>query len=62
MNVVMTGTGQYVEIQGTGEGRPFTRSEHEALLGLAENGIDTLIAYQKDVLGNFLDWRVGRTQ
>ncbi len=60
MNVVMTGAGQYVEIQGTGEGRPFTRAEHEALLSLAENGIDKLISYQKDTLGNHLCWRVGR--
>ncbi len=60
MNVVMTGAGHFVEIQGTGEGRPFTRSEHDTMLALAESGIDALISYQKDVLGNFLDWRVGR--
>ena len=62
MNVVMTGTGQFVEVQGTGEGRPFTRAEHDAMLSLAESGIDKLISYQKDVLGNFLDWRVGRVR
>ena len=60
MNVVMTGAGQFVEVQGTGEGRPFTRAEHDAMLTLAESGIAKLISYQKDVLGNFLDWRVGR--
>ena len=60
MNVVMTGAGHFVEIQGTGEGRPFTRSEHDTMLALAESGIDALISYQKDVLGNFLVWRVGR--
>ena len=60
MNIVMTGTGHFVEVQGTGEGRPFTRAEHDAMLSLAESGIDKLISYQKDVLGNFLDWRVGR--
>ena len=61
MNIVMTGSGQFVEVQGTGEGRPFTRAEHDMMLSLAENGIDKLISYQKDVLGNFLDWRVGRS-
>ena len=60
MNVVMTGAGHFVEIQGTGEGRPFTRSEHDTMLALAESGIDALISYQKDVLGNNLVWRVGR--
>ncbi len=60
MNVVMTGSGQFVEIQGTGEGRPFTRKEHESMLALAEGGIDTLISYQKDVLGNYIGWRIGR--
>ena len=62
MNVVMTGAGNYVELQGTGEGRPFTRAEHDAMLSLAENGIDQLISYQKDVLGNVLDWLVGRIE
>lgn len=60
MNVVMTGTGQFVEVQGTGEGRPFSRTEHNTLLSLAETGINQLISYQKDVLGNHLGWRVGR--
>ncbi len=60
MNVVMTGAGHFVEVQGTGEGRPFTRTEHDAMLSLAEEGINKLISCQKDVLGNFLGWRVGR--
>ncbi len=60
MNVVMTGAGSFVEIQGTGEGRPFTRAEHDAMLSLAEGGIRQLISYQKDVLGNHLCWRIGR--
>lgn len=62
MNIVMTGAGHFVEVQGTGEGRPFSRAEHDALLSLAESGIDKLISCQKDVLGNFLDWRVGRVK
>ena len=60
MNVVMTGEGQFVEVQGTGEGRPFSRQELSALLGLAETGLDELISYQKDVLGGELVWKVGR--
>lgn len=60
MNVVMTGSSEFVEIQGTGEGRPFSRSEYNALIEKAENGIDRLISYQKDVLGNDLCWKVGR--
>ena len=51
MNVVMTGSGRYVEIQGTAEGRPFSRREMDELLGLAEKGIKELIEVQKKVLG-----------
>ena len=39
MNVVMTGAGGFVEVQGTAEGAPFTRAEMDALLALAEQGI-----------------------
>ena len=60
MNVVMTGEGQFVEVQGTGERRPFSREEMNRLLELAKKGIDELISYEKDVLGNVLVWRVGR--
>ena len=47
MNVVMTASGRFVEIQGTAEGEPFTREEMNALLGLAEKGITELIALQQ---------------
>jgi ribonuclease PH len=50
MNVVMTGTGGFVELQGTAEGKPFTRDEMNALTGLAERGIRDLIAAQKAAL------------
>jgi len=50
MNVVMTGSGGYVEVQGTAEGKPFRRTEMEAMLGLAEKGIRELVAKQKDAL------------
>ncbi len=60
MNVVMTGSGEFVEVQGTGEGRPFSRKEMDALLAKAAKGVDELISYQKDILGGELVWKVGR--
>jgi len=60
MNVIMTGSGEFIEVQGTGEGRPFSRKEMDALLLRAEAGINNLISYQKDVLGGELVWKVGR--
>ncbi|KHL08374.1 ribonuclease PH [Mumia flava] len=46
MNVVMTGAGSFVEVQGTAEGAPFDRAELDALLGLAEKGCADLTALQ----------------
>lgn len=51
MNVVMTGSGGFVEIQGTAEGTPFSRPEMDALLDLAARGIGQLVAAQKAALG-----------
>ncbi|CAJ0812587.1 Ribonuclease PH [Ralstonia wenshanensis] len=51
MNVVMTGSGGFVEVQGTAEGTPFSRAEMDALLNLADQGIRTLIGMQKQALG-----------
>jgi ribonuclease PH len=50
MNVVMTGAGGFVEMQGTAEGAPFSRAEADALLGLAQRGIAELVAKQKAAL------------
>jgi ribonuclease PH len=50
MNVVMTGKGGMVEVQGTAEGVPFSRKELDALLALAEGGIGQLVAAQKAAL------------
>ena len=50
MNVVMTGAGGFVELQGTAEGAPFTRAEFDALIDLARDGIATLVAAQKAAL------------
>ncbi len=50
MNVVMTDAGSIIEIQGTGEERPFTRQEMDAMLALAEKGIAELVAVQNEAL------------
>lgn len=51
MNLVMTGSGRFVEIQGTGEEATFSREELNTLLALGEKGISELIAKQKEALG-----------
>lgn len=51
MNVVMTGAGKFIEVQGTAEGQPFDREELDALLDLAAKGCADLTALQNDVLG-----------
>ena len=51
MNVVMTGAGAFIEIQGTAEGTPFTRADMDTLMGLAERGVRELIVAQKAALG-----------
>ncbi|MGZ4107386.1 MAG: ribonuclease PH [Tumebacillaceae bacterium] len=51
MNVVMTGAGKFVELQGTGEEAPFTADELNQLLALGKTGVDHLIAKQKEALG-----------
>jgi ribonuclease PH len=50
MNVVMTADGNFVEVQGTAEGSPFSRDQMNALLALAEKGIGELIAMQQVAL------------
>jgi ribonuclease PH len=50
MNVVMTGAGHFVEVQGTAEGVAFTRAEMDQLLALAEKGVGELMALQQDSL------------
>jgi len=51
MNVVMTGDGRFIEVQGTAEGVPFDRAELDALLALAEKGCADLTRLQQDALG-----------
>ena len=53
MNVVMTGSGRFVEIQGTGEEATFSENELTELIRLAKTGIAELTAFQKEALGDF---------
>ena len=55
-NVVMLGTGQLVEVQGSSEGEPFDRQKMNALIDLAETGISQLFAVQKEAMEK---WREG---
>lgn len=52
MNVIMNGKGDFIELQGTGESRPFNRSELDALLALAEKGIRNMIVVQQKALSD----------
>jgi ribonuclease PH len=51
MNVVMTGAGGFVELQGTAEGAPFSRADMDAMVQLAARGIDELVGMQRRALG-----------
>ena len=51
MNVVMTGKGRYVEVQGTAERTPFAKEEMDEFMARGWSGIQTLTALQKDLIG-----------
>ncbi len=55
MNIVMTGTGKFIELQGTAEAKPFSREESEQLLNLATGGIQQLIRLQNRIMLENLD-------
>jgi ribonuclease PH len=55
MNIVMTGKGKFIEIQGTAEREPFSKDEMDKLLALAEKGIRQLIDIQRDSIGKYLN-------
>lgn len=55
MNIVMTGKGEFVELQGTGEEATFSTEQLQAMLALGEQGINELISQQKEVLGSIAD-------
>ncbi|MBI5154925.1 ribonuclease PH [Candidatus Poribacteria bacterium] len=50
MNVVMTSAGDFIEVQGTAEARPYTRAQLDEMLALAKHGIDQLIAIQRGIV------------
>lgn len=52
MNIVMTGSGQFIEVQGTAEHNPFSQKQLQQLLGLASQGIKKILAEQKRLLGD----------
>ncbi|HYU39929.1 MAG TPA: ribonuclease PH [Acidimicrobiia bacterium] len=62
MNVVMTGAGRFIELQGTAEGTPFSRSELDDLLALAEKGIFELVELEKAALAELPAPRPSRAQ
>jgi ribonuclease PH len=51
MNVVCTGDGRFIEVQGTAEHKPFSREQMNSMLGLATQGIKELITHQRRILG-----------
>ncbi|HEY8496520.1 MAG TPA: ribonuclease PH [Limnochordales bacterium] len=59
MNVVMTGGGRLIEVQGTAEGAPFDRATLLELLDLAAAGIEQLVRAQREALGEQLAFRIG---
>ncbi len=54
MNIVKTGDGRFIEVQGTAEGLPFDRTALDTLLGLADHGIAQLIAKQQAIVGHLV--------
>jgi ribonuclease PH len=54
MNVVKTGDGRFIEVQGTAEGLPFSREALDTLLGLADEGIRQLIEKQRTIVGHLV--------
>ena len=55
MNIVKTGSGQYIELQGTAEAVPFGREGLNRLLDLGDTGIRQLIALQREFVGRILN-------
>ncbi len=60
MNIVMTGNGRFVEIQGSGEESTFSREDADKMLDLARDGIAWLVQYQKQILGPIAETIGGR--
>jgi len=56
MNVIKTGDGRFIEVQGTAESKPFDRAALDSLLALADQGIKALIEKQREVVGKILKY------
>jgi len=54
MNIVKTGDGRFIEVQGTAEGQPFNREALDTLLGLADEGIRRLVDKQRAIVGHLV--------
>ncbi|MFA4990177.1 MAG: ribonuclease PH [Candidatus Omnitrophota bacterium] len=54
MNVVMTGKGEFIEIQGTAERRPFAKEKMDRMLGLAQKGMEDLFSVQRKLVGDLI--------
>ncbi len=55
MNIIMTGDGRFIEVQGTAEREPFTKNDMEKLLALAQGGVEELISIQKKALKGLIN-------
>jgi ribonuclease PH len=56
MNVIKTGDGRFIEVQGTAESKPFDRVALDSLIALAESGIRALIEKQREIVGKILKY------
>ncbi len=54
MNIIKTGDGRFIEIQGTAEGPPFERQALDDLMALGDSGIKSLVGMQREIVGGFL--------
>jgi ribonuclease PH len=55
MNIIKTGKGRFIEVQGTAEGKPFDRDALDGLIDLAGAGITALVALQREIVGSYLN-------
>lgn len=54
MNIIMTGSGEFIEIQGTAERKPFNKEQMDAMLGMAKKGIEELFSIQRKFVGDLI--------
>jgi ribonuclease PH len=57
MNIVKTGDGRFIEVQGTAEGPPFDRAALDELMALADAGVTQLVALQREIVGDLVPLR-----